>query len=393
MPRQYWFVARALRRRCTTVTVVALALVTLSCTSVGASGSRAQTLARSPLIPSMLVGVSGTSAVYELGWVRCHEKYCLQLLRSSNAGVSFSAVAAPSFAPALQPSFGPFDQLKFVTPAIGYAVIQSRGTTELFTTRNGARSWRRMSTPSGSNIFAFAATMTNLYAITESCSLNDTICNDFHFIHEAPTAKSWTAVAVPFGFPAAEKDDAYGQPATLTAFGSNVWIYEQNSYGALIAFSSDAGANFSEYPSPKLVSVSGCALTSSSSSVLWAQCPTGSNVSFFYSGDAGENWATVLGPKSYSGTGGGAFDPVSSDLGYLASGLSRPSGMVYRESEDAYASTVVGRLVCGDVLSMVFTSATHGLALCTSRSGATVSLDETNNGGALWSTRSTNANF
>ena len=53
-----------------------------------------------------------------------------------------------------------------------------------------------------------------------------------------------------------------------------------------------------------------------SPTALWAECPTGMLASFFYSGDAGVHWTSVS-RYEYSGTGGGAFDPVSSSLAYL----------------------------------------------------------------------------
>jgi hypothetical protein len=115
-------------------------------------------------------------------------------------------------------------------------------------------------------------------------------------------------------------------------------------------------------------------------------------VSFFYSGDGGVNWNS-LSVKQFAGTGGGAFDPVSSTVAYLAYGLSDSPGPknLYRVTNDGRTMTAVGKLSCNIVNGLVFTNAMHGLAACDrSNTQATTYLLHTSDGGATWSKVSLN---
>ena len=109
-------------------------------------------------------------------------------------------------------------------------------------------------------------------------------------------------------------------------------------------------------------------------------------VAFFHSGDGGVLWNS-LPTKEFSGTGGGAFDPLSTTDAYLAYGLVNSPGKnnLYRVTNEGRTMTSVGRLPCNSVYGLVFTSVANGLAACqVSSTQSTDYLLRTSNGGATW---------
>ncbi len=107
----------------------------------------------------------------------------------------------------------------------------------------------------------------------------------------------------------------------------------------------------------------------------------------FFSGDAGVHWIDVSGLE-YAGTGGGYFDPVSRSLAYLdygQTGPSRPKNL-FRITNAGRTSTPVGTLRCDGAWGLVFTGATHGLAVCNRSYKLTSTyLLRTSDGGTTWS--------
>jgi len=84
-----------------------------------------------------------------------------------------------------------------------------------------------------------------------------------------------------------------------------------------------------------LGSTAGRALTVTSLVTLWAQCPSGMDVQFYYSADGGARWTLIDPVSQISGTGGAYFDPVSNNLGYLGVGLLHDD--LYRITNDAHS--------------------------------------------------------
>jgi photosystem II stability/assembly factor-like uncharacterized protein len=88
------------------------------------------------------------------------------------------------------------------------------------------------------------------------------------------------------------------------------------------------------------------------------------DVSFFHSRDGGATWSNI--PTSqFSGTGGGAFDPVSAGLAYLAYGMIGPLDRINGASRSVTVARITG---CSSLYSSLdylsFTDATNGLVLC-----------------------------
>jgi hypothetical protein len=168
----------------------------------------------------------------------------------------------------------------------------------------------------------------------------------------------------------------------VAAVGKDVWVSEQTRYSVVYS-STNAGATWQSRGELNLGSVSGCALTAMSSSVLWAGCPTGMMESFFYSSNGGVSWRPVL-QRGYSGTGGGFFAPVSATTAFLDYGESARN--VFKVSAPSLRESYVGELECADVLSVAFVNASNGAAVCSKDSGTSMIqvLEVTSDGGARW---------
>jgi hypothetical protein len=182
--------------------------------------------------------------------------------------------------------------------------------------------------------------------------------------------------------PAPSPDSGIG----VGAYGPNVWVSEQSRMAALLFTSHDQGRTFTHSSARGLVSINGCDLSATSSSTLWAQCPTGMMVSFLHSRDGGAHWTAVAG-REFAGTGGGSFDPVSGTLAYIGYGDVSPAGAknLFRVTNGGRTATAEGRLKCSNLNGLIFTDVSDGLAACvqTATPDSTVLLG-TSDGGATW---------
>jgi hypothetical protein len=150
----------------------------------------------------------------------------------------------------------------------------------------------------------------------------------------------------------------------LDVYDADVWANLQGPRLPLLFTSHNGGRTFTESSKPLLGSVSACNLTPMSPTAVWAECPTGMLVSFFYSSDAGVHW-TSISRYEYAGTGGGAFDPVSSSLAYLNYGtFSGRAKDLYVITNSGHTMTAVGNLACSSTNYLVFSDATRGLTIC-----------------------------
>jgi hypothetical protein len=336
--------------------------------------------------PRMLTRVGSSSVVYLLGFDSCQRVACLRLLRTTNNGASFTRVTAPPTTASKGSIIGSLEQLVFASAQVGYALEAKGNGNILFATFNGGRTWKKELEPKGSTaLLGLTVTSHMLYAVTSHCAKQpngNEGCTDYQLQRASLAVKHWSSSAIPNGrkFP-------WGFLGNVAAFGPNVWLTEGAKW-SLLASSHNYGATFTTYtpPSPALISVAGCDLTAISSTALWSQCPTGMQVSFYFSDDAGTKWVGVP-TDQFMGTGGGYFDPVSSSLAYLDYGGPRP---LYRVTNSGHDVTKVGVLRCSSVNSsigsLVFTSELAGLAICTPQDNwSTALLERTSDGGATWS--------
>ncbi|MGH3732873.1 MAG: hypothetical protein ACRDVC_05780, partial [Acidimicrobiales bacterium] len=178
---------------------------------------------------------------------------------------------------------------------------------------------------------------------------------------------------------------------SLAAYGTRIWELETANDGAdYLWTSTNDGRTFSRAREafPQLASINGCLMTPTSLTHLWAECPTGMQVSFWRSSNAGSSWTAVR-QYQFSGTGGGAFAPVDASVAYLDYGAASAAAThkdLFRISHGGKLATPVGSLLCTDANAMTFTSYEQGLAECTTKAtnSSITDLLRTSNGGVRW---------
>ena len=350
------------RRPMTEVLVTLLAAAVLFIElPIGAPASAS--LSTSTFEPLMIVRVAASNVTYILGNSGCATASCLRLVRTTDALSRYTTMALPPVTSVRGIPSGSLGQVVFATARDGYALNEVNGATTLYVTLDGARSWHRQAITNGAVIGGLVATSTKVYVIAMRCAKmtsGNTGCGHYQLFRSGLLAQQWTSTPIPNGN--ASPYDYLGRP---TAYGDMVFLSEQ-LHNALLITSRDGGASFDTRLVPRLTSVAGCSLTATSSTALWAECPTGMLVSLFYSGDAGNKWTSLLNPRgpAFAGTGGGAFDPVSSDLAYIDFGQMPRTNNVVRVTNAGRDVKAVGTLKCLDVYSMVFFNRAHGLAVC-----------------------------
>lgn len=357
-----------------------------SCLAVATAPLFAGAATRPAPAPQMLAGVNGSSIVYVLSTsvhfdgtnpAMCHYQACYDLRRTNDNGSHFTTLKLPPIAYVHGALTGDLERLVFANSNDGYAILGTSTPSVLYVTMDGARSWHQEAIAPGFSIFDCTATRNKLYAVIARCP-KDMDCTDFRIARSSLAAVRWSTTPLPTSPP--------GTGVGMGAFGSNVWLSRQSMATALLLISHNGGRSFTRWSVPVLGSVVACSMTAMSATALWAQCPTGMAVSFFYSGDGGTRWNRI--PVSqFMGTGGGAFDPVSSAVAYLDYGLSDTSSSdnLFRVTNDGRTMTAVGKLACDIANGLVFTNVTHGLAACDrSNTGATTHLLGTSDGGATW---------
>lgn len=333
--------------------------------------------------PLLVAAVPGSSSIYVVAARSCPSALCLDLERTDDLGASYAARTLPPVAGAPGSSTGTLKDLVFANVSDGYALEGTGTPRTLWVTTDGARSWHKQRVAAGSTIFSVTTSGSRLYAVVATCTgpADDRTCSDFRLGRSGLAGSHWSFALLP------GTKLRYGTfDGTVAADGTHVWVSEQTQL-SIVYSSTNAGESWRSRSELDLASVSGCALTAESASVLWAGCPTGMMESFYYSSDGGLTWRPVV-QQGYSGTGGGFFAPVSATTAYLDYGETARN--VFRVSAPSLRETHVGDLVCTDVASVAFTSESDGAAVCSKDSGTTLTtvLEVTSDGGAHWQSRS-----
>jgi hypothetical protein len=359
--------------------VVALVLSTLPFVVSGQSAAAGASMVAHP---QALVRVKGSTTMYVLDSVGCAKVTCLELYRTSVAASTFKRVSLPPIKAFDNLSTGNFERFLFPTVHDGFALVGEYDPETLYATTNGATTWHKVTMGAGVSILGLNATKSSIVAVTAHCSRVGRHCHDYQLARSTLKAAKWSDTTLPRG----KTIDGYFEfNPNVAAYGSRLWLSEQPPGNGTIYFSSNGGVSFHELANANLSSVAGCALTATSSTNLWAECPTGMMVAFAHSSDAGAMWRSVLNNR-FSGTGGGYFDPVSNGLAYIAYGATRP---FVRVTDDGAKATTVGTLACSKVNSsinaLVFTDEDHGLAMCfPSEDPNSAQLLRTTDGGVAW---------
>lgn len=326
-------------------------------------------------LPQLVARAPGSPVAYVVASFTCAHPLCLRLYRTTVSATHFSLVSLPPVRSSPGSPTGTLASLVFANTNVGYAVVGTGSSTTLYATFDGARSWHRRIVTIPGVIESVAATTTKLYVEVANCAVTVPYCQNFRLATSALSADRWTSARIPVSRTSAE--GSFFGP--ITARGSDVWVTETGSR-AFVVHSRDAGRTFTLVASPQLLSVTGCALTATSATTLWAQCSTGMLDGYWFSGDAARSWTYVATPKPVAGTAGGLFDPVSADLAYLARGGT--TNPLERITNHAHTVATVGRLSCPTIIALTFVDASHGLAACEDYTYSF--LEVTRDGGATW---------
>jgi photosystem II stability/assembly factor-like uncharacterized protein len=173
-----------------------------------------------------------------LGQAPCHGHPCTTIAYTDNGGRSFTRVAAPPTSDV--------SQLRFANALDGYAF-----GPQLWSTRNGGRSWRRAS-PRGT-VTELAASGPYVFAVA-------TLRGRAMLLRSPVGTDTWTVV-----------QDVVGSPiGSLWVQGDTVIVQA----GAHVLISGDQGAHFSRARGAGLADDCGFDATVDAS-VIWAMCSTG----------------------------------------------------------------------------------------------------------------------
>jgi len=335
-----------------------------------------------PVTPLEITQVRSSDVVYVLATTGCAQPSCLRLYRTTVAAATFTSVDLPPIGTSQGTLSGTLLSMHFANVSDGYAIVGVTDPTTLYVTLNGARTWHRVTMGEDVTTLGLTTTANSIVAITGVCSRSGLSCHNYRIARSSLKAQRWTSSTMPIG---RSGKLVWGFPYVPAAWGNDVWISEQPPGPAVIFVSRDGGTSFNRVVTPKLGSVNSCALIPESAVTLWAECPTGMQVSFFFSTDAGATWSSIP-QEQFFGTAGGFFDPATSNLAYLDYGATGP---LVRVATSPRSVTRLGALSCSKVNSsingLIFDKAGNGFALCLPGDEQSRGrLERTTDGGFRW---------
>jgi len=204
-----------------------------------------------------------------LGTAPCRGGRCTAIVRTHDAGQSFSRLTAPKL-----PVEGTVPVLELADERNGFAFVPD-GKSPLYATHDGGSTWQRQSLGA---VLAFAAGGGTAYAVTAR-----------HRLERAPVSSTtWTATTLPFV--------PDGGIVSLAVRRSKVWLLgtptgNRQSHDRLVR-SLDSGRTFTTGPGPCYADLGG-ELRPASASVVWAVCPTGMLAGALRSTDGGTSFSRL----------------------------------------------------------------------------------------------------
>jgi hypothetical protein len=366
-------------RRSSTVGIAAATLMggvlLFGTLSQGAAAS-----SKATLVPDEIVSAPFSKAVYVLANSGCDQAKCLRLVRTNISGDDDTEVTLPPVT-SLKDGLGnsTLQDITFANASDGYAVVGAT-RSELYVTHNGATSWQKVSGLSGLDFERLEVSANAVYVTLAKCKSFDDDCVDV----TVARSRLWPIHWVTFRLPTIPNNGLNGGIPLVSVDASSVWLSQWQNNAEVIWRTINNGKTYQRFVEPKLVSINGCSLVPTSSLDLWAECPTGMLVSFFYSNDGGATWVG-LPQRPYGGTGGGFFAPVSDSLAYLDYG--ETSNNFYRVDMHSASAVHVGEVRCSDAQAAVFSGASKGLVDCVDYGSVNVEsfLLSTTDGGVVWS--------
>jgi hypothetical protein len=333
-------------------------------------------------MPVLLVRAGSSEVFYVVTTSGCNTPACLRMYRTNADGTTFTRVTAPPVTREQGGTAGTtLDHVVFANANDGYATVGNYSPSALYVTTNGARTWRRVMHAKDLTI-SVVATSSEIFVTSVTCQPRSIVCGQYTTRRASLTAKEWVTLPRLWKTGSGPKETYYGP--SLAALDSTVWEL-QTGPETYLWTSHNYGRTFSraEEKFPELVSVSGCTITPMSLVSLWAQCPTGMQESFWHSEDGGATWSLASPDKfQFMGTGGGAFDPITSNVAVLDYGAVATPPDLYRISEGGTRFTPIGEVRCSSAYPMIFTNVSDGLMICGLIS--TTLVRRTGDGGATW---------
>jgi hypothetical protein len=354
--------------------MVALAVVP------AASSSSAGAAPLGRVTPSLLARAGTSNVLYVLGTTGCDTARCARLYRSNLDVTHFKRVSLPP----LKTERGgvadsTLEKLVFANPRDGFAFVgYGDFGVSMYATSNGARTWREVERVKKGQLEMYVSS-SQIFVTSVHCVPRTMNCTQFVTQRSNLAARHWVSVPRLWKTGIGSNDIYYG-PA-IASYGNEVWELESGPDYWWTSHNDGRTFTKSRLTFPQLVSVSGCSLYPKTPLLLWAECPTGMQVSFWHTSDGGAVWSPVS-QSQFSGTGGGAFAPVTQTVAYLDYGGVQGKGNIVRLSDSGRSAQVIGELNCTDA-TLLFTSIRHGLAVCTDNY-TEYSLRQTNDGGATW---------
>jgi photosystem II stability/assembly factor-like uncharacterized protein len=305
----------------------------------------------------------GPRDLWVLGYYRCAGKWCLALVRSTDAGKHFRRVGLPPLGAQAQ-STAP--TLVFANARDGYAYVD-RGTP-LYVTHDGGESWRRAGPAQAVTAFATAGGFA--YVLTAR----------FGFERSPVGGTGWQRLRLPVSKGL--------RPISLAALGSDVWFLGPPRHRPdfdTIALSSDQGRTFTRRTGPCLSELGGT-LVPAGDKVVWAVCPTGMMARLSLSTDGGRSFPAI---RSVHDPGGGR-QPGLINSAQIAAASARVA-VLSRGAEGALLRTTDAGRHWSVVGGSGHVQALFSLAFSTKRVGTAVvqihahtQLWRTSDGGTTW---------
>jgi hypothetical protein len=226
-----------------------------------------------------LLGISGPK-----------DKKVATLLRSSNGGKSFVALNAPTIPLLIAQDSPPRETLNlhtvlFADPQDGYIFSTTAGSNgkTFYDTHNGGVSWNEQSFP---GLLAFGVGGGFAYAITGTCGTDR--CRGLSLRRSPVNQDAWSQLALPI-----EVSTPY---ASLSVYGNSLWATLDWIRGTredqTILYSTNTGTTIATETSTCFPGWSST-IDATSSSIVWAMCPTGMKTSAFRSVNAGASWSAL----------------------------------------------------------------------------------------------------
>jgi photosystem II stability/assembly factor-like uncharacterized protein len=235
-----------------------------------------------------------------LGTVRHEGRLRFSILRTTDGGRSFETIGAPQL-----PTEGTVPTLRFADRRDGFAFVLGFGGT-FFATHDGGTTWQKLRL---GTVLAFETARGNVYVVTARCSRP--ACSRYRLERSPAWSNAWRPQALPF--------TPDGSIVDLAAHGSHVWLLgtprrNPQAQRAELVRSTDGARTFVKGHGPCYPGLGGD-LEPSSTSVVWAVCPTGMLAGAWRSIDGGTTFVNLKTPPLVNSA---TLAPASANTAVLA---------------------------------------------------------------------------